>query len=67
MGENFRRKARFFADGNKTRTPEAVTYSSLVFRDSVWIALTILVLNDLDVFACDIQNTYLTANFRERV
>ena len=30
-------------------------------RDSVRIALTIAALNELDIMACDIQNTYLTA------
>ena len=25
MGKNFRRKAHFFADGNKTKTPAAMT------------------------------------------
>jgi hypothetical protein len=27
MGENFRRKARFVADGHKTKTPAGMTYS----------------------------------------
>ncbi len=66
MGENFRRKARFVADGHKTDTPAAMTYSSVVSRDSVRIALTIAALNDLDIMACDIQNAYLTADCRER-
>jgi hypothetical protein len=35
MGENFRRKARFMADGHKTQTPAAMCYSSVVSRDSV--------------------------------
>jgi hypothetical protein len=67
MGENFRRKVRFVADGHKTKTPAAMTYSSVVSRDSVRIALTIAALNDLDILACDIQNAYLTAECRERV
>ena len=67
MGENFRRKARFVADGHKTKTPAAMTYSSVVSRDSVRIALTIAALNDLDVLACDIQNAYLCADCRERI
>ena len=49
MGENFRRKARMVADGCWTDTPAALTYSSVVLRDSVWIALTIAALNDLSV------------------
>ncbi len=67
MGENFRRKARFVADGHKTKAPAALCYSSVVSRDSVRIALTIAALNDLDILACDIQNAYLTAECRERV
>ena len=67
MGENFRRKARVVADGHRTEAPAALTYSSVVSRDSVQIALTIAALNDLKVLACDIQNAYLTANCREKV
>ena len=32
MGENFRRKALFVADGHKTKNPETMTYSSVVSR-----------------------------------
>ena len=67
MGENFRRKARLVAGGHKTETPAALTYSSVVSRDSVRIALTIAALNDLKVLTCDIQNAYLTAKCREKV
>ena len=66
MGENFRRKARLVADGHKTSTPPSITYSSVVSRDSVRIALTIAALNDCKVLACDIQNAYLTAPCREK-
>ena len=44
-----------------------MTYLSVVSRDSVRIALTIAVLNYLNVLAWDIQNAYLTASFIERV
>ena len=54
MGKNFRRKAQYVADGYKTKNPAAMTYSSVISRDSVWIALPIAALNDLDVLACDI-------------
>lgn len=67
MGENFRRKARMVAGGHVTETPSALTYSSVVSRDSVRIALTIAALNDLKVLACDIQNAYLTAPCREKI
>ena len=61
MGENFRRKARMVAGGHTTEAPSTLTYSSVVSRDSVRIALTIAALNGLSVLACDIQNAYLTA------
>ena len=47
MGENFIRKARMVADGHRTEAPAALTYSSVVSRDSVRIALTIAASNDL--------------------
>jgi hypothetical protein len=68
LGENYRRKARLVADGHKTDvSTSTITYSSVVSRDSVRIALTIAALNDLKVFACDIQNAFLTAPCRENL
>ena len=67
IGENFRRKARLVAGGHTTVTPAALTYASVVSRDSVRITLTIAALNDLKVLACDIQNAYLTAKCREKI
>jgi hypothetical protein len=69
MGKNFRRIAHFVAGGYMDEVPETpVTYSSVVLRDSVRIALTIAALNDLRrVMACDIQNAYLTADCREKI
>ena len=67
FGENFRRKARLVAGGHMTNTPSTLTYSSVVSRDSIRIALTIVALNELSVMACDIQNAYLTAECRERI
>jgi hypothetical protein len=66
LGENNRRKSRMVAGGHMTDTPSSVTYSSVVSRDSVRIALLIAGMNGLDVLACDIQNAYLTAPARER-
>lgn len=61
LGENFRRKARYVADGHKTTAPASMTYSTVVARDSVRILLMIAALNDLDLQAADIQNAFLTA------
>ena len=67
LGENFRRKARLVAGGHKTVTPPTLTYSSVVSRDSVRIALTVAALNDLDILVCDIEGAYLTAKCREKI
>ena len=54
MGENFRLKARLVGGGHMTEAPSLITYSSVVYRDSIRIALTIAALNGLDLLACDI-------------
>ena len=55
------------AGGHTTETPAVLTYSSVVSRDSVSIALTIAALNDLKVLSYDIQNAYLTAKCSEKI
>ena len=55
------------AGGHTTTTPSSITYSSVVSRDSVRIALTIAALNGLKVLGCDIQNAYLTAKCQEKI
>ena len=65
--ENFRRKARYVAEGNMTEPPKTATYASVVSRESVRIALTIAALNDLEVKSADIQNAYLTAPCQEKI
>jgi hypothetical protein len=67
LGENFRRKARFVASGHKTQVSSSLTYSSVVSRESVCIALTITALNRLDILSCDLQNAYLSAECQEKV
>ena len=67
LGENFRRKARLVGGGHVTTAPTSITYSSVVSRDSVRLALTIAALNGLDILACNIQNAYLTAKCREKI
>jgi hypothetical protein len=65
--EDFRRNARFVAVGHTTDTPHAMTYASVVSRESVRIALTLDALNDLDINMADIENAYLTAPITEKV
>ena len=63
---DFTRKARFVAGGHLTETPASLTYSSVVSRESVRIALLIAALNDLQVLSADIGNAYLNAPAREK-
>jgi hypothetical protein len=65
--EDFRRNARFLAGGHTSYTPHAMTYESVVSRESVRIALTLASPNDLDVNMADIENAYLTAPLTEKV
>jgi hypothetical protein len=64
---DFTRNARFVAGGHLTDTPGSITYSSVVSRDSIWIAFLIAGLNNLDVLAGDVTNAYLNAPCRERI
>ncbi len=66
LGENFRRKARYCADGHKTGAPASVTYSTVVSQDSVRILLSIAALNELEVMGADVQNAFLTAPNKEK-
>ena len=50
-----------------TTTPDSLTYSSVVSRDSIRIAFLVAGLNDLDVLAGDVTNAYLNAPCREKI
>jgi len=63
---DFTRKARWVAAGHKISDPIRSTYTGIVSRERVRIAFTYAELNDLDVFAADIQNAYLQAPCSEK-
>jgi hypothetical protein len=65
--EGFRCRTRLVAGGPMTNPPAAATYASVVFRESVRIALSTAAINDLDLLAADIQNAYLNAPITEKV
>jgi hypothetical protein len=65
--EDFRHNTRFVAGGHTTDTPHAMTYASVVSRESVINALALAALNDVDVKMADIGNAYLTAPITEKV
>ena len=59
MKIDFTRKLRYVANGYITDTPVGLYYLCGVSRDSIIIALLVTALNDLDIWACEISNTYL--------
>ena len=65
--EDFCRKTQLVAGGHMTYALKTITYASVVSHDTVCLALTDAVLNDLQVKAGDIQNAYVTAPTTEKV
>ena len=55
---DFTQKASFVAGGNATDTPESITYSNVVSRESVRLAFLIAGLNNLDILAGDVTDSY---------
>jgi Reverse transcriptase (RNA-dependent DNA polymerase) len=64
---DFTWKARFVASGHTTEAPSSLTYLSVVSHGSIWIAFLIVVLNDLDIMSCDLENAYLNAPCHEKI
>ena len=67
LGENFRHKVRYVADGYKTSTPNSVTYISVTSHDSVRLFLLLAAINEVDIQSADVQNTFLSAPILEKV
>ena len=67
MDGKFTRKARLVAGGHMVEAPVAITYSSVVSRDSVRIAFLVAALNGLEVFAADVTNAYINADTVEKI
>jgi hypothetical protein len=65
--EDFHRNAWFVAGGHTTNAPHMMTYASVVSRESVRIALTLVALLFLDVMMGDIENAYVTAPNTDKV
>ena len=65
--DNFQRKACLVAGGHMTNTPDTIMDSSVVSREMVFIALTMVVLHNLEVKAADVLNDYVTAPNLEKI
>jgi hypothetical protein len=64
---DFTQKARFVTGRHTTTAPSSMTYSSVVLRDSVWLAFLIAALNDIDIMSCDLENAYLNTPCQEKI
>ena len=65
--EDFRQKARLVASGHSTEAPATITYTSVVARDTVHLALRLAALNYLDVKVGDVLNAYITAPVTKKI
>jgi ribosomal protein L12E/L44/L45/RPP1/RPP2 len=61
------RKARYVASGHQTEPTKDITFTSVVSRDSIWIAFLVAALNDLNILSADVVGAYLNANTIEKV
>ena len=65
--EDFRRKTRLVAIENMTKTPNCQTYSSVVSRETVCLALTIAVLNYFQVKSGDVMKACINIPITKKV
>ena len=63
---DFTRKACWVKYGHRSPDPKESNYAGVVSRDSVIISPTYAAMNDMDVTAADIQNSYLQAPSSEK-
>ena len=63
---DFRRKARYVANGAKNSNLKTSSYSGVILRETVRIAHTYAALNGLNVMPVDIQSVYLQALISEK-
>ena len=65
--EVFKRKASLLAGGHVTQMPGVITYSSMITRETVCIAFTMAALDDINVTAADVLNSYVMTLNRENI
>ena len=65
--EDLWQKARMVACGHITNTPPNITYDSVVYHETVRIALMTVVLHDLNIKTADKMNAYIKALLRRNV
>ena len=63
---DFIQKARFVANGAKTKDLTTSMYAGVVSKETVRIAFMYAALNGLHIFTADIKNAYLQAPITEK-
>lgn len=64
---HFTQKARFVANGAMTKALTSVKHSSMASRDSMQLMFLMVALNDLGIFACNIENACLNALCKKKM
>ena len=62
----FDRKSRWVKDGHRNPEPNWSTFDLVVHRDRALIELTYAALNNLPMFSCGVQNSYLQVPYSEK-
>ena len=65
--KDFNRKVHLVVRDHSTHTPEIITYSNVVTREMVCIALTMTALYSLKAKAANVLNAYVMAPNREKI
>ena len=64
---DFQRKIDLVVGAQMTHTPDTITYSSVVTRETLCIALTMAALHDLEVKVAEVLNAYVAAHNHEKI
>ena len=65
--KHFWQKAQLIARGHSTKAPAAFPYGSVMSQETVCIALLLAALNDIDICAADVLNTYITVPCNKKI
>ena len=65
--EDFHHKARLVVGGHAMKAPATLTYASVVYQETLQIALLLAALNNIDIWAADVLNAYIPAPYREKI
>ncbi|KAL7477382.1 hypothetical protein ACHAW6_003191 [Cyclotella cf. meneghiniana] len=65
--EDFCCKAGLVVGGHMAKSPATLTFVSVMSQETAHIALLVSVLNNIDIWAADVLNTYIAAPCHEKI